>query len=106
GGGETVIDPDRSFGPVLEIRPQGVSQPQLAPPEAQAQVTARDQAVDLMSRGLPGQAARKRRLPPGFPTGGLRRIAVLRRIDQATAAGILPPPMAQALEADWKAEEE
>ncbi|MDR7427974.1 MAG: hypothetical protein QN160_09970 [Armatimonadota bacterium] len=66
GGGEVVVDPDRSFGPALEIR-GGVTQPQLAPPEYQAAVTARDQAVDLINRGLPGQAPRRRRLPGGLP---------------------------------------
>ncbi len=31
-------------------------------------MTARDQAVDLMSRGLPGQASgQRRRLPPNLP---------------------------------------
>ncbi|WP_376791491.1 hypothetical protein [Thermoflexus sp.] len=100
GGGEVIVDPDRSFGPALEIR-GGVAQPQLAPPDYQAAVTARDQAVDLVNRGLPGQAPRRRRLPPGFE-GGLRRVMVLRRLDQAAMAGILPPPMAQALEADWR----
>lgn len=101
--GETITDPDLMLYPVLEIRPNGVSQPQLAPAEYQAQVKARDQAVDLMSRGLPGQAAArsKRRLPPNF-AGGLRRVIVLRRLDQAAVAGVLPPPMAQALEADWQ----
>ena len=102
GGGETVIDPDRSFGPALEVRGE-VSQPQLAPPEYQAAITARDQAVDLVSRGLPGSGAShpRRRLPPGFG-GGLRRVLVLRRLDQAAAGGVLPPPMVQALEADWR----
>ena len=68
GGGETIIDPDRSFGPVLEIRDR-VSQPQLASPEYQAQVVARDQAVDLVSRGLPGQsgASHRRPIPPSLP---------------------------------------
>jgi hypothetical protein len=76
---------------------------QLAPPEYQAQVVARDQAVDLVSRGLPGSGAShsRRRLPPGFG-GGLRRVLVLRRLDQAAASGVLPPPMVQALEADWR----
>lgn len=66
GGGEVVVDPDRSFGPVLEVR-NGVAQPQLAPPEYQAQVTGRDQAVDLVSRGLPsgtGTGINHRRLLP------------------------------------------
>jgi len=99
GGGETVIDPDRSFGPALEIR-DDVRQPQLAPPEYQAGVTARDQAVDLV-RGQAGTSQRRKVLPPGFG-GGLRRVLVLRRLDQAVAGGVLPPPMVQALEADWR----
>ncbi|MGC8947484.1 MAG: hypothetical protein ACP5N6_15165 [Anaerolineae bacterium] len=62
-GREAIVDPDRSLGPALVVDAEGVHQPQLAPLEYQSQVTARDQAVDLVSRGLPGQA-RRRRLPP------------------------------------------
>ncbi len=102
GGGIVVMDPDRSFGPATVVDRE-VEQPPLAPPEYQAGVVARDQAVDLVSRGLPGQGASRsrRRLPPGFG-GGLRRVLVLRRLDQAAASGVLPPPMVQALEADWR----
>ena len=102
GGGIVVMDPDRSFGPATVVDRE-VEQPPLAPPEYQAQVVARDQAVDLVNRGLPGQGASRsrRRLPPGFG-GGLRRVLVLRRLDQAAASGVLPPPMIQALEADWR----
>ena len=102
GGGIVVMDPDRSFGPATVVDRE-VEQPPLAPPEYQAGVVARDQAVDLVSRGLPGSGAShpRRRLPPGFG-GGLRRVLVLRRLDQAAASGVLPPPMVQALEADWR----
>lgn len=54
------IDVDRSFGPATVIDAQGqVTQPALAPPELQERVTARDQAVDLATRGLPGKPARR-----------------------------------------------
>ncbi len=57
-----IIDADRSLYPVVNAQ-----YPQL-PPEVQDRVTARDQAVDLMSRGLPGQASgQRRRLPPNLP---------------------------------------
>ncbi len=67
---------------------------------AQDRVTARDQAVDLMSRGLPPG---RRPTPPtaaGFG-GGLRRVLVLRRLGPGRHCRYPPPPMAQALEADW-----
>ncbi len=61
---QNVIDPDLFFGSVVSIskdnRPQA---PVLAAPELQAQVKARDQAVDLMHRGLPGQPQPRRELP-------------------------------------------
>ncbi|MEA3397439.1 MAG: hypothetical protein U9R05_08260, partial [Chloroflexota bacterium] len=60
-GGEIVVfDPDRGFWPVTVIDAQGqVTQPALAPPELQERVTARDQAVDLATRGLPGRTPRR-----------------------------------------------
>jgi len=100
GGGETVIDPDRSFGPALEVREE-VSQPQLAPPEYQAGVTARDQAVDLVSRGLPGTAGR---------TPARARLQAVRQITppyQILRPGqplppLLTPDTLRALDAQWK----
>ncbi len=105
GGGARIIDADRSFWPVIEAD-QEVRSPELAPPEYQAQVTARDQAVDLVSRGITGAPMSYQRGLPMMGSGGLRRIMVLRRLDQGVAAGVLPPPMAQALEADWRRAQE
>ena len=63
-GRRNVIDPDLFFGAVVSIGKNGQPQaPDLAIPELQSQVKARDQAVDLVSRGLPGQAPRRRALP-------------------------------------------
>ena len=101
GGGETVIDPDRSFGPALEVRGE-VSQPQLAPPEYQAGVVARDQAVDLVSRGLPGPSAGR--------TPARARLQAVRQITppyQILRPGqplppLLTPDTLKALDAQWK----
>jgi hypothetical protein len=62
-----VIDPDLFFGAVVSIGKSGQPEaPMLSAPELQSQVKARDQAVDLVSRGLPGQSPRRRALP-AFP---------------------------------------
>ncbi len=58
-GRRNVIDPDLFFGAAVSIGRNGRPEaPTLAAPELQAPVKARDQAVDLVSRGLPGQALR------------------------------------------------
>ena len=63
-GRRNVIDPDLFFGAVVSIGKGGQPEaPTLAAPELQSQVKARDQAVDLVSRGLPGQPPRRRALP-------------------------------------------
>lgn len=63
-GRRNVIDPDLFFGAVVSIGKGGQPEaPALAAPDLQSQVKARDQAVDLVSRGLPGQAPRRRALP-------------------------------------------
>jgi hypothetical protein len=63
GGGVVIYDPDRSWGPATIIDAE-VTQPSLAPPEYQERTTARDQAVDLATRGLEGKRTpRRRRLP-------------------------------------------
>jgi len=46
-GQRTIVDPGRMFGPVVEMRPQGTTMPQLAAPELQNMTTARSQAVEL-----------------------------------------------------------
>ncbi|GAB4416610.1 MAG: hypothetical protein Kow002_02490 [Anaerolineales bacterium] len=63
-GRRNVIDPDLFFGAAVSIGKNGQPEaPLLAAPELQSQVKARDQAVDLVSRGLPGQPPRRRALP-------------------------------------------
>ena len=69
GGRCNVVDPDLFFGAVLSIGKNGQPKaPALAAPEFQAQVKARDQAVDLLNRGLPGQPQRRGK-PPSLTTG-------------------------------------
>jgi len=63
-GRRNVIDPDLFFGAAVSIGKNGQpAAPLLAAPELQSQVKARDQAVDLVSRGLPGQPQRRHALP-------------------------------------------
>jgi chemotaxis protein histidine kinase CheA len=63
-GHRNVIDPDLFFGAVVSIGKSGKPEaPMLSTSELQSQVKARDQAVDLVSRGLPGQSPRRRALP-------------------------------------------
>ncbi len=63
-GRRNVIDPDLFLGAAVSIGKSGQPEaPLLAAPELQSQVKARDQAVDLVNRGLPGQPHRRRALP-------------------------------------------
>ncbi len=62
-GRKIILDPDRSLGPATTVIDGQVTQPALAPLEYQERVTARDQAVDLAHRGLPGNAPARRRAP-------------------------------------------
>ena len=63
-GRRNVIDPDLFFGAAVSIGRNGRPEaPTLAAPELQAPVKARDQAVDLVNRGLPGQSPQRRTLP-------------------------------------------
>jgi hypothetical protein len=55
GNNGVVWDLDRVIGGVLQLDQRGVNAPLLAAPDAQERHTARDQAVDLATRGLPGQ---------------------------------------------------
>ena len=67
-GWRNVIDPDLFFGAVISIGKAGKPEaPTLVAPELQAQVKARDQAVDMVHRGLPSVSQRNRELP--LPAG-------------------------------------
>lgn len=60
GGGIVWLDLDIANGPVTVITGDGeVSQPMLAAPEVQERTKARDQAIDLVHRGLPSQTPRR-----------------------------------------------
>jgi hypothetical protein len=63
-GQRSIIDPDLFFGAALAIKPGGdLSMPGLVGADFQAQVKARDQAIDLFNRGLPGHQPHQ----PGQP---------------------------------------
>jgi hypothetical protein len=67
-GWRNVIDPDLFFGAVVSIGKSGKPEaPVLAAPEYQSQVKTRDQAVDMLHRGLPGMLQKNRPLP--LPAG-------------------------------------
>lgn len=53
GRATVIVDSDRAFGPVTRMGPDGISMPALVDDTYQAQVTMRDQAVDLATRHLP-----------------------------------------------------
>jgi hypothetical protein len=62
GGGVVILDPTRQFGPALAVMPGGtVSQPGIIDIPAQAQVTARSQAAELLiaANTMPVGAPRK-----------------------------------------------
>jgi len=102
-GGEIVVfDPDRGFWPVTVIDGRGqVTQPALAPPELQERVTARDQAVDLATRGLPERPARR------TATAAARQMAAppLYRILKPGAplpGAVIDAQALPALDQDWQ----
>jgi hypothetical protein len=57
-GHAIAYDPDRAFGPILDVQPDGKPlMPAVAHPELQSGVTTRDQAIDL-ARALPAHNRR------------------------------------------------
>jgi hypothetical protein len=114
GGGWQLVDMDRQPGPALVALPSGeVTAPQLRSAGQEERTTARDQLTDLTARprlggGHKGSGGRTPAVPlappPRPPAPGLRQVAVLRRLDQAAAAGMLPPGVVATLQADWEEE--
>jgi hypothetical protein len=92
GGRRNVIDPDLFFGAVVSIPKNGIPEaPVLMPPELQVQVKARDQAVDLVNRGLPSQTQQRRRAFPALPsTRQDQALANVRVVDPAEVKDWLP----------------
>jgi len=108
GGGFAFVDLDRQPGPVLKVLPTGqVDAPRLRSPAQEERTTARDQALDGMSRprlggGHGSQPALPMSEPPQAKPEGLAGVRVLRRLDQAATAGLLPPGQIEAIEAVWQ----
>ncbi len=102
-GRRNVIDPDLFFGAVVSIPRDGKPEaPLLAAPELQAQLKARDQAVDLVNRGLPGQPNRQKTLPeisqsPGGLTAANVRIVAPEEVKD-WLADVLPRIHQRALD--------
>jgi len=108
-GGYTLVDLDRQPGHVTRVLPSGqVQAPQLRSPAQEERTTARDQALDGVSRPRlgAGHAAQAPQLPMAEPPQarpeGLTGVRILRRLDQATTAGLLPGPQIEAIEAAWQ----
>jgi hypothetical protein len=81
-GRRNVIDLDLFFGAVVSIDKGGnLEAPALAAPDLQSQVKALDQAVDLVSRGLPGQVHRRRSLPALTQTQPMSPLANVRVVE-------------------------
>jgi hypothetical protein len=100
-------DPDRDAGPGQVIEAEVVESGPL--PGGDPAVTMRDQAIDLVHRPVvaggrrPSQRTmRQIAEPERRPIPGLRNVYTLRRLDQAGRAGLLPPALVAALEADWE----
>jgi hypothetical protein len=102
-GHRNVIDPDLFFGAVVSIGKSGQPEaPMLSAPELQSQVKARDQAVDLVSRALPGQSSRRRTLPaltkpPSNPALGNVRVVEPEEVKD-WLSDVLPCIQRQALQ--------
>ncbi len=102
-GRRNVIDPDLFFGAAVSIGRNGRPEaPTLAAPELQAPVKARDQAVDLVSRGLVGQPPQKRALPSITPVNPNRQLANVRVVEPEEVkdwlSDVLPRIQRQALQ--------
>ena len=102
-GRRNVIDPDLFFGAAVSIGRNGRPEaPTLAAPELQAPVKARDQAVDLVSRGLSGQPPQRRTLPSLTPANPNQQLANVRVVEpdeiKDWLSDVLPRIQRQALQ--------
>jgi len=110
GGGWSFIDLDRQPGHVTRLLASGEAQaPRFREAGQEERTTARDQGVDGMTRPRLGGGHQQRQVelpaPPQARPEGLTGVRVLRRLDQATQSGLLPPGQVEAIEAVWQEEE-
>jgi hypothetical protein len=95
-GRRNVIDPDLFFGAVISIPKTGQPEaPVLVTPDLQSQVKARDQAVDLVNRGLAGQVQKRRVLPTLAPAHPALPLANVRVVDPGEVKDWLPDVLPQ-----------
>jgi len=110
-GGFTLIDLDRQPSAALRLLPSGdVSAPQLRNAGQEERTTARDQALDGMSRPRLGGGHSAQPVamaePPSAAMEGLTSVRVLRNLSQASTVGLLPPGQVGAIEATWAESED
>ena len=101
------LDTDRQPGPVIELLPNGgASAPQLRSPAQEERTTARDQALDGVSRPRLGSGHSSQPVamaePPQARPEGLTGVRILRRLDQGVKTGLLPSGQMTAIEAMWE----
>lgn len=88
GGKQIFLDLDKSHGPAVVVDKKGnVSVPSVTPMGEQGPVTARDQAIDLVNRGLPG--ASKRPLPKALAAPPINRDVDIEIVDPQSIKDIL-----------------
>lgn len=110
-GSYTLIDLDRQPSAALRLLPGGeVEAPQLRSAGQEERTTARDQALDGVSRprmggGHSAQPAVQMAEPPSAAMEGLQGVRILRTLSQAGTAGLLPPGQVEAIEAVWAEED-
>jgi len=105
------LDLDRQPGPVIELLPDGgANAPQLRTPAQEERTTARDQALDGVSRSRLGGGHSAQPLPMAEPPQaqpeGLQGVRILRTLGQGVTAGLLPPGQVEAIEAVWSESED
>jgi len=110
-GSYTLVDLDRQPSAALRLLPSGdVEAPQLRNAGQEERTTARDQALDGVSRPRLGSGHSSQSLPMAEPPQaapeGLQGVRILRTLGQASTAGLLPPGQVEAIEATWAESEE
>ena len=112
-GGFAFVDLDRQPGPVLQVLPNGdVNAPQLRSAAQEERTTRADQYVDSITRPRlgSGHSSTPPQLPtsapPEAPAPGLTGVRILRRLEQAETAGLLPAGQIESIETIWKETDE
>jgi len=102
-----LVDLDRQPSAALRLLPGGdVSAPVLRSAGQEERTTARDQALDGVSRPRLGSGHSSQPVamaePPQARPEGLTGVRILRRLDQGVKTGLLPSGQMTAIEAMWE----